>query len=133
MAEIAAILPKVFRMKLSLLRMNRPYANSQNLFLIQVPVNLTAEQKELIREYAETEKDTPGTVNGVDPTRDIKKRREEKKRQEREREELEERRSKQRSEAAEEEAKAKQEKEAAAQEEEKIKKQYTAEATRLVF
>jgi len=33
---------------------------------IALPVRLTEEQKDLIREYAYTEKDTPGTVTGVD-------------------------------------------------------------------
>ena len=33
---------------------------------IKIPVNLTEEQKEILLEYAATERDTPGTVNGVD-------------------------------------------------------------------
>ena len=36
---------------------------------IKMPTKLTKEQLELIREYAFTEKDTPGTVNGVDKSR----------------------------------------------------------------
>ena len=36
---------------------------------IKMPVNMTEEQKELIREYAYLEKDTPGTINGVDKSR----------------------------------------------------------------
>ena len=36
---------------------------------IKMPTKLTKEQIELIREYAFTEKDTPGTVNGVDKSR----------------------------------------------------------------
>lgn len=34
--------------------------------MIKMPTRLTQEQKDLIREFAYTEKDTPGTVNGVD-------------------------------------------------------------------
>lgn len=34
--------------------------------VIKLPVRMTEEQKELIREFAYTEKDTPGTVTGVD-------------------------------------------------------------------
>jgi hypothetical protein len=34
-----------------------------------MPTKLIKEQIELIREYAFTEKDTPGTVNGVDKSR----------------------------------------------------------------
>eukprot|EP00092_Neocalanus_flemingeri_P032078 GFUD01034866.1.p1 GENE.GFUD01034866.1~~GFUD01034866.1.p1 ORF type:complete len:414 (+),score=122.68 GFUD01034866.1:81-1322(+) len=34
--------------------------------VIKMPTRLTQEQKELIREFAYTEKDTPGTVTGVD-------------------------------------------------------------------
>jgi len=34
--------------------------------IIKLPVKLTEEQKDLIREYAYLEKNTPGTVNGVD-------------------------------------------------------------------
>jgi len=34
--------------------------------IIKLPVTLTEEQKDLIREYAYLEKNTPGTVNGVD-------------------------------------------------------------------
>lgn len=37
--------------------------------VIKMPTHLTQEQKELIREFAYTEKNTPGTVNGVDKTR----------------------------------------------------------------
>merc|ERR1719221_2499387 len=36
------------------------------LIMIKMPAYMTEEQKELIREYAFLEKDTPGTVNGVD-------------------------------------------------------------------
>ena len=36
---------------------------------IKVPSNLTKEQKDLIKEYAYLEKDTPGTVNGIDRNR----------------------------------------------------------------
>ena len=36
------------------------------LIMIKMPAYMTDEQKELIREYAYLEKDTPGTVNGVD-------------------------------------------------------------------
>ena len=34
--------------------------------MIKMPVNMTEEQKELIKEYAYLETDTPGTVNGID-------------------------------------------------------------------
>jgi len=34
--------------------------------MIKMPVNMTEEQKELIREYAYLEKDTPGTIAGID-------------------------------------------------------------------
>ena len=34
--------------------------------MIKMPVNMTEEQVELIKEYAYLEKDTPGTVNGID-------------------------------------------------------------------
>jgi len=37
--------------------------------VIKMPTSLTKEQVELIREFAYTEKDTPGTVNGVDKTK----------------------------------------------------------------
>jgi len=37
--------------------------------VIKMPTKLTKEQVELIREYAYTERDTPGTVNGVDKSR----------------------------------------------------------------
>ena len=37
--------------------------------MIKMPVSLTEEQKELIREYAYLESNTPGTINGVDKTR----------------------------------------------------------------
>jgi len=42
---------------------------------IRVPVNLSTEQRELMEEFAFYEKDTPGTVNGVDKSifRNIKK------------------------------------------------------------
>merc|ERR1712029_492880 len=43
--------------------------------MIKMPVNMTEEQKELIREYAYLEKDTPGTINGVDRNSFIFKRR----------------------------------------------------------
>ena len=36
------------------------------MIMIKMPTYMTEEQKELIREYAYLEKDTPGTVNGVD-------------------------------------------------------------------
>ena len=31
-----------------------------------MPVNMTEEQKEILREFAHLEKDTPGTITGVD-------------------------------------------------------------------
>jgi len=34
---------------------------------VRVPLNLTQEQLEIVREYAKTERDTPGTINGIDP------------------------------------------------------------------
>jgi len=37
--------------------------------VIKMPTSLTQEQVELIREFAYTEKNTPGTVNGVDKTK----------------------------------------------------------------
>jgi len=37
--------------------------------VIKMPTKMTPEQVELIREFAYTEKDTPGTVNGVDKSR----------------------------------------------------------------
>ena len=37
--------------------------------VIKMPTHLTQEQIELIREFAYTEKNTPGTVNGVDKTK----------------------------------------------------------------
>jgi len=37
--------------------------------MIKMPTKLSNEQIELIREYAYTEKDTPGTINGVDKSR----------------------------------------------------------------
>ena len=45
------------------------------LIMIKMPVVMTEEQKELIREYAYLEKDTPGTVNGVDKNSFIFRRR----------------------------------------------------------
>jgi len=33
---------------------------------IKIPVHLSEDQKEILREYARTEKGTPGTINGVD-------------------------------------------------------------------
>jgi DnaJ family protein A protein 3 len=36
---------------------------------VQIPSSLTPEQKELMLAYAELEKDTPGTINGVVKTR----------------------------------------------------------------
>ena len=36
---------------------------------IKIPSQLTKEQKELIKEFAYLEKDTPGTVNGIDRSR----------------------------------------------------------------
>ena len=33
---------------------------------IKMPVNITEEQKEILREFAHLEKDTPGTITGVD-------------------------------------------------------------------
>ena len=34
---------------------------------IRLPTSLTEEQRQLIRQFARTERDTPGTVNGVEP------------------------------------------------------------------
>ena len=48
------------------------------MIMIKMPVNMTEEQKELIREYAYLEKDTPGTINGVDRNSFIFKRRSQK-------------------------------------------------------
>lgn len=36
---------------------------------IRIPSHLTEEQKEIIKEYAYLEKDTPGTVTGIDRSR----------------------------------------------------------------
>ena len=52
---------------------------------IKIPVNLSDEQKEILLEYAATERDTPGTVNGVDQgaaTENFRRKKEEKLRQE---------------------------------------------------
>merc|ERR1719297_712639 len=37
--------------------------------MIKIPASMTEEQREIIREYAYLEKDTPGTINGVDKSR----------------------------------------------------------------
>merc|ERR1712241_1244862 len=48
------------------------------MIMIKMPVSMTEEQKELIREYAYLEKDTPGTINEVDRNSFIFKRKKQK-------------------------------------------------------
>ena len=35
---------------------------------VKIPTALTEEQKEIVREFARLERDTPGTVNGIHPS-----------------------------------------------------------------
>lgn len=49
---------------------------------IRIPINLTQEQKELIKEYAYTEVNTPGVINGIDKNADSPFKRKKKEQQE---------------------------------------------------
>ena len=55
---------------MSSLSIPRTTARTQNIGKKGIIVILTRpgqEQLEIVREYAKTERDTPGTINGIDP------------------------------------------------------------------